>query len=232
MPDNFHMPIDIGFIAFFAYGFWQGYSRGIISTIFNVLLYVFGFVLAFKMAPTTTSILQTMFHSENPSMFLFAFLVNLATLMLVFRYAAAGLEGALRMAYLGVINQVIGGVAMGGFMVLIYSVLVWFAVKVQFINEATIAESKTYTLLEPLPGRAKNFAIRMKPFALDVWGTSMNWMDRLEQYGVQKTEIKDNKNYRPPDDFKAIEEEPATSPRTQPAAKPQPLLEDSDGIEE
>lgn len=225
------MPIDIGFIAFFAYGFWQGYSRGIISTVLNVLLYVFGFVLAFKMAPTTTSILQTMFHSDNPSMFLFAFLVNLATLMLVFRYTAAGIEGALRMAYLGMINQAIGGVVMGGFMVLIYSVLVWFAVKVQFVNDATIAESRTFTLLEPLPGRAKNFAIRMKPFALDVWGTSMNWMDRLEQYGVQKTEVRDNQNYRPPDDFKAIEEDPVPSTR-QPASKSRPILEDSDGIEE
>ena len=224
------MPIDIGFIAFFAYGFWQGYSRGIISTVFNLALYVFGFVLAFKMAPTTTTIMQSMFHSDNPTMFLAAFLVNLLTIMLIVRQSARGLEGAMRMAYLGVINQVVGGVAMGIFLVVVYSVLVWFGVKVHFVNEATISDSKTYTFLEPLPTRAKDMAIRMKPFALDVWGTSMNWMDRLDQYGVKRTEGQD-KTYRPPDDGKAIEEDPAPSPRPI-SPRPTPTFEDSDGIEE
>jgi len=224
------MPIDIGFIALFAYGFLQGYSRGIISTVFNLALYVFGFVLAFKMAPVTTTMLQSMFHSENPTMFLAGFLVNLLTLMLIVRQAARGLEGAMRMAYLGIINQVAGGVVMGAFLVVVYSVLVWFGTKVQFVNEATIVESRTYSFLEPLPTKAKDFAVRMKPFALDIWGTSMNWMDRLDQYGVQRTEGKD-KTYRPPDDPKAIEDDPTPSPR-QSAPKPAPILEDNDGIEE
>lgn len=224
------MPIDIGFVAFFAYGFWQGYSRGIISTVLNLAMYVFGFVLAFKMAPTTSKIMASMFHSDNPTMFLAGFLVNLLTLMLLFRYTAKGLEGALRMAYLGLINQVAGGVAMGGFSVLIWSVIVWFGVKVQFINQPTIDESKTYSILEPLPGKAKDFAISMKPFALEAWGTAINWMDRLDQYGIQRSEGKD-KTYRPPDDPKAIEDDPQPSTR-QPAPRRTPTAEDSDGIEE
>ncbi|MDO8368675.1 MAG: CvpA family protein [Saprospiraceae bacterium] len=224
------MPIDIGFIAFFAYGFWQGYSRGIISTVLNLALYIFGFVLAFKMAPTMTTILESLFHSDNPTMFLAGFLVNLLLIMLLVRSIARGLEGAMRMAYLGVINKVAGGVAMGGFLVVVYSVLVWFVIKVHFVNEATVGQSKTYSFLEPIPAKAKNFAIRMKPLALDVWGSSMNWMDRLDQYGVERTEGKD-KTYRPPDDPKAIEEDPMPSQRP-PASRPAPRLEDSDGIEE
>ncbi len=223
------MPIDIGFIAFFAYGFWQGYSRGIISTVFTLVLYVFGFVLAFKMAPTMTTILQSMFHSDNPTMFLAGFFVNLLIIMLIVRSAARALEGAMRLAYLGIINQVAGGVAMGVFLIVVYSVLVWFATKVQFVNDATIAESKTYPFLKPIPAKAKDMAIRMKPLALDVWGSSMNWMDRLDKYGAQRTEGKD-KTYRPPDDPKAIEEDPTPSTR-KPAPKPAPRLEDSVGIE-
>ncbi len=224
------MPIDIGFIAFFAYGFWQGYSRGIISTVFNLALYIFGFVLAFKMAPTTSAVLQSMFHSDNPTMFLAGFLVNLLIIMFIVRSAARGLEAAMRVAYIGILNQVAGGVVMGGFLVVVYSVLVWFATKVHFINEATIAESKTHIFLEPIPTKAKDFAVKMKPFALDVWGTSINWMDSLDEYGVKRTETKD-KTYLPPDEPKAIEEDPKPSPR-QPAPKPAPILEDSDGIEE
>lgn len=224
------MPIDIGFITFFAYGFWQGYSRGIISTVFNLALYVFGFVLAFKMAPTMAKIIQSMFHTENPTMYLAAFMVNLLIIMIILRQTAKGMEGVVRMAYLGVINQVAGGVAMGSALVVAYSVLVWFGVKVQFVNDATLRESRTYSFLEPIPTKAKDFAVRMKPFALDVWGTSMNWMDRLDQYGIQRTEGKD-KTYRPPDDLKTIEEDPGTS-TSKPAPRQAPTLEDSDGIEE
>jgi len=224
------MPIDIGFIAFFAYGFWQGYSRGIISTVLNLFLYIFGFVFAFKMADTTSSILKSMFHSDNPTMFLAGFFVNLLIIMLIVRTLARSLEAGLRMAYIGVLNQLAGGVVMGGFLVVAYSVLVWFATKVQFINDATIEESKTYTFLQPIPAKAKDFAVRMKPFALDVWGTSMDWMDTIDEYGGKRTETKD-KTYLPPDDPKAIEEDPRPRPR-QPAPKPTPILEDSDGIEE
>lgn len=225
------MPIDIGFIAFFAYGFWQGYNRGIISTVLNLALYVFGFVLAFKMAPVTTNIMQSMFHSDNPTMYLWGFLANLLTIMLILHYTAKGLEGAMRMAYLGVINQVAGGGVMGAFLVVVYSVLVWFGIKVRFVNDATIADSKTYHFLEPLPTKAKDFAIRMKPFALDVWGTSMNWMDRLDQYGVERTEGA-GKTYRPPDDPKAIENDPAPYKPVNPSVRQAPTLDSGDGIEE
>lgn len=224
------MPIDIGFIAFFAYGFWQGYSRGIINTIFNLAIYIFGIVLSFKMSPTTSSILQAMFHSDNPAMFLWAFLVNLMIIILIFRQAAKSLEVAMRMAYLGVLNQVAGGVVMGGFMILIYSVLIWFATKVHLVNDATIAESKSYEILEPLPIKAKDFAVRMKPLALDVWGTSLNWMDRLDKYGVERTGGPE-KTYRPPDDPKSIEDDPDLTPR-KPNGGAAPAFEDEEGIEE
>lgn len=226
------MPIDIGFILFFAYGFIQGYTKGIISTVLNLLLYIFGFVLAFKVSPTTTNLMKSMFHSDNPTIFLAAFFVNLLVIIAILRYTAKGLEGLLSMAYLGIINRVAGGVAMGGFMILVFSVLVWFGVKVQFFNTETLHDSRTYSFLEPIPGKAKNVAIRMKPFALDVWNTSLDWMDRLDEYGIKRTEEK-SKKYRPPDTPRPIERDPTLSSPPPPPRRPsRPIWEDEDGIEE
>jgi membrane protein required for colicin V production len=230
--DHSDMPIDIGFALFFIYGFFQGYRNGIISTVLNLLLYIFGFVLAFKISPTTTNVMKGMFHSDNPVIFLAAFFVNLLIIIAILRYTAKGLEGLLRMAYLGIINRVAGGVAMGGFMVLVFSVLVWFGVKVQFFNEDTLQDSRTYSFLEPIPGKAKDFAIRMKPFALDVWGTSLDWMDRLDEYGIKRTDDQ-GKTYRPPDNPKSIEHDPSPSSAPPPKRRPsRPVWEDEDGIEE
>ena len=224
------MAIDIVFLTVFAYGFWVGYSRGIIGTVFNFAAYIFGFVLAFKITPTTTNILEALLHSDNPSMFIAAFIVNLVFIMFVLRQAARGMESAFRAFYLGVINQTLGGVLMAGIGIVIYSVLIWFLVQVRFLNDLTLSESRSYPFLKDLPGKAKDVALRTKPFAEDVWGSSMNWMDRLQQYGIQKTATKPN-IYKVPDDGKAIEDDGIeNSPTTTTTSPPQPG--DSDGIEE
>lgn len=227
------MPIDIVFFAVFTYGFWVGYNRGIIGTIFNIAAYVFGVVLAFKVTPTTTNILETLFHSDNPAMFLAAFIVNLVFIMFVLRQAARGMETAFQAVYLGVINSIAGGALMGAVSIVIYSILIWFLVQVNFLNQATLVESKSYPLLKDLPSQAKQVAMRAKPFAEDIWATSTTWMDRLNKYGTEKTDTP-GKPYKIPDDGKAIEEDadsytPTTRPKPQPAALP-PV--DSDGIEQ
>lgn len=221
------MPIDIIFLVVFAFGFWKGYNRGIIGTVFNLAAYVFGITLAFKMTPTTTNILERLFNSNNPSMFLAGFFLNLFLIMFIIRQFAKVIEGGLQAAYLGVFNQMLGGFLLGTFSVLIYSIILWFLVKVQFINGNTIAESRSYPLLEALPGRAKSLAVRFKPMAEDVWGSSLTWMDRIQKYGVEKTDTKP-KMYEIPDDGKSIEEIPETNtPRPRPSS-----TADDNGIEQ
>lgn len=225
------MPIDLLCIVAFFYGFWRGYSQGIIRTVFNVAAYVFGIVLAFKMTPTATNILEQMFHTKNPMMFLAAFVVNVVFIMFLLRAAAKGLEGVLNSLYIGVVNQALGGAIMGMIGVLIFSVLVWFGAKSGMLNDETIAESRTFPFLKELPGKAKVAAERFKPFALDAWETSLNWMDRLENYGEQETKGKGDQPriYQLPDDGSTgIESQPEDSRPRQRSAD----TDDGTGIEE
>ncbi|MEZ4894649.1 MAG: CvpA family protein [Saprospiraceae bacterium] len=186
------MPIDILFMIGLGYGFIKGFSNGIISTLFNVAAYLFGITLAFKVTPTTTNLMEIMFNSTNPMMYIGAFLVNILVIMFIMRMVAKSLETMFRAAYLGIVNQALGALVMGAFSILVTSILVWFMVKAQFLNDETIAESKTYPLLEPLPSKAYDMATRFRPFAEEAWSSSMNWMDRLEKYGEKEsTKLKD-----------------------------------------
>jgi uncharacterized membrane protein required for colicin V production len=224
------MPIDILFLIALAYGFWQGFHHGVISTLFNVGAYLFGITLAFKMTPTTTNIMEAMFHSTNPMMYIAAFVVNILLVMFIMRMAAHSLEKLFQAAYLGIVNQALGALVMGGFYILICSIVIWFMVKAQFLNPQTIEESKTYPLMEPLPGKAYDVALRLKPFAEEAWGTSMTWMDRLQKYGDDKTKEMpgSGKIYKP--DQKTIENDPNTG--YTPPSKTNYPPEDDDGIEE
>lgn len=227
------MPIDILFLLSLSYGLWQGFHHGFISTIFNVAIYIFGITLAFKITPTTANIMAALFHSENPTIYLTAFIVNVALIILIFKMAAKSLEKVLEFAYLGVLNHALGAVVSAFFYVLIGSVIVWFMVKAQILNPQTIADSKAYPLMEPLPGKAYNIALRLKPYAEEAWNTSVNWMDRLEKYGETKTQNQnqtqgsDGAKIYKPDASKPIEKDPTTvsHPNNYPP-------ESSDGIEE
>jgi uncharacterized membrane protein required for colicin V production len=226
------MPIDILFLISLAYGFWQGFNQGVISTVFNLGAYVFGITLAFKLTPATTNLMEVIFHSNNPMLYVGAFLVNIVTVMFIVRVLARSLEKALQAAYIGIVNQALGALLLAGFYIVVCSVVVWFMVKAQFFNKETIADSKTYPLLEPLPGKAYDMALRFKPLAEDAWGTSMNWMDRLQKYGDEKTQpgAADAPRIYKPDENTAIESDPNAGDK--PPAKTYYPPEDGDGIEE
>lgn len=222
-----NMPIDLICMVAFVYGFWKGFNQGIISTVFNIAAYVFGIVLAFKMTPTTTNILEKFFNSDNPMMFMAAFLINVTLIMLVVRQVAKGFENVLQSLYLNVINQALGGAVLGFVGILIFSILVWFADKAGMISNQTVEESRTYPYLIELPGKAKVAAAQFKPFLIDTWDTSVKWMDNLEKYGEEKTGAPGGDQPRiyelPDDGSTGIEDEPAKS---------RPIYEDNgSGIE-
>jgi hypothetical protein len=117
--------------------------------------------------------------------------------------------------------------------VMIYSVILWFGVRVQFVNDATLAESRFYIpILKEMPSHAKNMVLRFKPMAGDVWDTSLKWMDRLENYGLDKTSSGRGRVYELPDPApgeEIIETDP--EPQSKPKSRPQPLPENDNGIE-
>lgn len=219
------MPIDFIFLIALGLGFWHGYSKGIIGTVFNALALLFGVVLAFKMAPAMTDILKRIFNSQNPSFFVVAFFVNLGLVVFMLRAAANALEKGMQAVYLGFINRVLGGALMGGLALLIYSVLLWFVVQVKVISDDTLDRSKTYPLLKEMPTAARQVATRLLPFAEEMWSTSMNWIGEVDAFGKQKTGEPSPTPEIPKNDT-GIEPEPADQP-----ARPQPPPANEDGIE-
>jgi uncharacterized membrane protein required for colicin V production len=231
------MPIDIICVLVLAFGFWQGYQRGIIQVAFNVISYVFGVTLAFKMTPLMTSMLEKAFNSDNALFFLAGFLVNLGIVMIVVRYAAKGLESVFQAAYMGTINQIFGGIVYGGAFILFFSIILWFADQGMMIEDNTKAISRTYPHIIQLPGKAKEFVIRFQPVFTEIWGTSNAWMDKMKAYSPQKKESKP-KYYDIEEDTKTkdatsggIDDFPEDAKPIQ-KTTPRAPVDDGDGIEE
>ncbi len=181
------MIIDIIFAVLAAWGFYLGYSRGIIRTIFTIISVVFGLMMAFRFGPEATKMLESMF-SENPLMFIAGFLITFVLTMFVIRLIASFLEGALETANINFINQIIGGFFSSAIVILIYSILLWFADASHLIDQTTKDDSATYTYIEDFPPTVWKWGGKARPILEDFWDHSIEFMDDLEQMSVEREE--------------------------------------------
>jgi uncharacterized membrane protein required for colicin V production len=184
------MWLDIVFVVILAYGFWQGWSQGIVETILTICIYLFGIVAAYKMAPVTLPLVENIARSNHPILFVVAFGANFLLLYVLIRFATESIENVLHGAYLGTFNRLLGGVLVGGFYVLLLSILVWFLVQANGLGEETKRTSLSYKIMKDMPGVAKGIAVRLQPHASDSWTRFMGWMDNVQDFGVKQTEGK------------------------------------------
>jgi len=182
------MTLDIIFVLVAALGFWMGYSRGIIKTVFTILSFTIGLLAAFKMAPAFTKFLEDLTKNDNPLMFIAGFLLSFIIMMVILRLISRGLEGLLKSANINFINQIMGGAVLGAGAILIYSSLLWFADKSHMIDPETKKTSITYTYTKEFPGQMQVVAAQLKPVFTDFWNEALDFMDKMEDMSVQRSE--------------------------------------------
>ena len=86
------MVIDIICAIVAAYGFYLGFTKGIIKTIFTLISIFFGILAAAKFGPTMTDFLQSTFSYNHSMMFLAGMLLTFVLTMMFIRTLARGLE--------------------------------------------------------------------------------------------------------------------------------------------
>ncbi|MCB9283761.1 MAG: CvpA family protein [Lewinellaceae bacterium] len=185
------MVIDIICVIAAIYGFYVGFTKGIIRTVFNVLSIFLGVLGAFKFAPAATKFLETAFGSDNPLMFLAGFLLSFVVTMILIRMLARGLEGVLKTANVNVLNQAAGGVLLSVVMVFLYSLLLWFADISGLLDNAK-EQSFTYEYLEEAPNKAGQVYEFLKPMIKDFWNGSVKAMDRIKEMNMEQQESDPN----------------------------------------
>ncbi len=182
------MIIDIIFLIIALWGFYQGYSRGIIKTVFTVFSIVFGLMIAFKLTPAATRFLETAFNTTNALTFIAGFLLVFVLTMIIIRMTARFLEKSLEAAQINIINKFAGGVLLLSIYTLIYSWLLWFGSQAHIITEQTSKESISYPMLREFPGKMKVAFNFLKPGFQDFWHESVRFIDRIDAKSLERTE--------------------------------------------
>jgi len=174
------MIIDILFIAAIIIGFWMGYKRGIISTVFGLISLFFGLIISMKFSPTTTDILERIFGTESVFISILGFILTFVAIMLLVRLVAKGLEKLLTKIKLNFVNKFAGGTLFSLMMVVLLSVLVWFVDRAGLIKPSTKNASISYPTLVQLPTASRALLEKVKPLFQEFWDDTEKTLDRIK----------------------------------------------------
>ena len=182
------MVIDIVLLMFVAYGFYMGFSKGIIRTVFGILSITIGVMASLRFSKATTKFLETSFNSDNPLMYIAGLLLSFILVMVILRVFSRTLEGLLKTANINFINQILGGAILSGALVLLYSVLLWFGDQARMIDTESKQTSISYPYLKEYPQHMRDLGMQFQPILQEFWSESMDMMDQLEKISIEQTE--------------------------------------------
>lgn len=174
------MVIDIICLVFLAYGFWIGYSKGIIATVLTLASYVIGVMAAMKFGPIMGDIVLNLVPQGGHAIaFLAGVIIVFILTLVLFKILAKGMTSFLETVNINFINQILGGVLSGLFFVFIYSGLVYFGDQSKIISDEAREDSITYPVLEKLPDVVIDQGKALYPVFRDFYDKASDAMTRL-----------------------------------------------------
>jgi len=182
------MTIDIVAALIIAYGFYSGYKKGIISTLFGIVSLIVGIVAALKISPIVINILKGFVPLQDSLVFIIGFVLTFFLVMLLIRFIGSKIESLFKAVNLNVINKLLGGALMGLVFAIMLGYLMFGLEKLSLIGEQTKASSMTYPMLSSLPARSNAMAETLKPVFKGFWDSMIETMDTIKEEGDQMVE--------------------------------------------
>jgi membrane protein required for colicin V production len=174
------MIIDLFVAIVIVLGFYLGYSRGLIKTVFDSLSLVIGILAALKLSPFIIDILQEIIKTTPALTFILGVVITFIGVMALIRFIGKKLEDMLEAININFINKLAGGAVQGLFFAYLISLSLWLMNSLNVLNMETKAASITYPMLEPLPEKGKAVFTAIKPMFKGFWDKTLETMDSIK----------------------------------------------------
>lgn len=144
------MFLDIIVAILLVLALWKGIRNGFILGIFSFLAFIIGLAAAMKLSAVAADYIgQNMSVSER-WLPIVAFAAVFLVVVLLVRLGARALEGVVELATLGWLNRLGGVVLFALIYLVIFSILLFYADRLELINPDTREASVSFPLLQPL----------------------------------------------------------------------------------
>jgi membrane protein required for colicin V production len=170
------MTLDIIVAIVVSLGFYLGYSRGLIKTVFDSLSLVIGILAALILSPLIINILQSLLNTTPAMTFLLGVVITFIGVMALIRYIGRKLEAMLEAVNVNFVNKIAGGAIQGIFFAYLLSLGLWLVNSLNVLQPETKQASITYSLLEPLPEKGRAVFTKLRPVFSGFWSKTVEAM--------------------------------------------------------
>lgn len=175
------MILDLIIAIVITIGFYLGYTRGLIKTVFNSLSLIIGILAALKLSPIVMNILESVLKTSPALSFLLGIIITFLGVMYLIRFMSTKFEDILKAVKINFINKIAGGTLQALFYAYLLSLSLWLVDAMSVLKPEIKEASITYGLLEPLPEKGKGFFLAMKPIFKTFWDKTVASMDSVKK---------------------------------------------------
>jgi uncharacterized membrane protein required for colicin V production len=163
------MIIDIGLVLFAGAGFWLGYTKGLVRTLFFVVFYTIALLLTLALSPWMMDLIIRWFNADKMFALIFGTIFTMVILVVLLHWMLKSVEKYLKKSRFGAYSKSFGGVVMMLVAMTVYSFLIWAIVGFGWMNITVKNKSYAYPVLEQVPIKTKSFIEEFKPLFSRYW---------------------------------------------------------------
>ena len=181
------LDIIVGLVV--AFGFYAGFSRGLVKTVFDTASLVIGIIAAMILSDYTISVLDSVFNISPQFTYIIGLVLTFILVMAIVRFIGRRIEDILEAANVNVVNKVAGGVVQGLFFAFLLSLMVWTLGNYNVLKPETKENSVTYPYLEPLPEAGKSVFNAVKPVFQNFWDRTVEAMESIAEKAPEEKKL-------------------------------------------
>ena len=176
------MFIDLIAVLLFLYGFYVGYTRGIIKTVFAIVSIMVGILAALKLSPILINVIQRITNWHPGLSFIIGFALTFILVLIIIRFIGKKLEDIMKFAHVNFINKIAGGIVMAILLMVFYSYALWGIDSLKLISEKGKSSSMTYEYLQALPDKTEDTAAKLRPYFQEFWDKLVYTFESIKKY--------------------------------------------------
>ena len=163
------MLIDFTFAALLILALIKGYQKGFIIAVFSIIAFILGLAAALKLSTAVAGYLKESISVSAKWLPFIAFALVFLIVIILVRLGAKLIEKTFQAVMLGWLNRIGGIVLYTALYLIILSIFIFYAEKLQLLQPAAVESSQTYHFIQPWgPEVMDNFG-RLIPLFKDMF---------------------------------------------------------------
>ena len=157
----------------------KGYQKGLILAVFSILAFIIGLAAALKLSAVVAGYLKGSLSVSAKWLPFVSFVAVFLITVLLVRWGGKLIERSFKVVLLGWVNRIGGIIFYAALYMIILSVFLFYAEKLQFVQPSAIESSVTYPYLHPWGPRFIDGFGKIIPIFKDMFSELESFFDGL-----------------------------------------------------